>query len=165
MDLMQTQDQKALLAHQRGMQLKQIGEAKSTVMTTYRSIKVGYNQEEYLQDIKSSRLRVIMSRFRCGQHGLQVQLGRQTKPWVPHCDRKCTCCESGSVEDEHHFLFDCPLYADLRGKAKFASLIWFPAIAIGSTRVFLNYNDSTSVASYIDESMNKRSQYMNCPDQ
>ena len=29
-------------------------------------------------------------------------------------ERVCLVCMSGSVEDEHHFLFDCPAYCHIR---------------------------------------------------
>ena len=28
--------------------------------------------------------------------------------------RQCECCQSGEVENAYHFVFDCPLYAQLR---------------------------------------------------
>jgi len=38
-------DASKLLAHEKGLQLKQIGECTSTIIRTYRSLKVGYEQE------------------------------------------------------------------------------------------------------------------------
>ncbi len=60
--------------------------------------------------------RRLISRFRCGCHGLHVDTGRFGKH-SEHCsreDRVCHVCMSGSVEDEHHFLFDCPAYSHIR---------------------------------------------------
>ena len=54
----------------------------------------------------------LLSRFRCGCHGLHVDTGRfVNNPWD---DRVCEVCKSGCVESEHHFLFDCPAYAHIR---------------------------------------------------
>jgi hypothetical protein len=53
--------------------------------------------------------------FRCGCHGLHVDTGRFGKG-SEHCsreDRVCLVCMSGSVEGEHHFLFDCPAYSHI----------------------------------------------------
>ena len=55
----------------------------------------------------------LISRFRCGCHGLHIDTGRFGKG-SEHCSREdkvCLVCMSGSVEDEHHFLFDCPAYS------------------------------------------------------
>ena len=45
-------------------------------------------------------------------HTLKVQRGRQCKPKVPLHQRICKYCNV--LEDEKHFLLQCPLYADLR---------------------------------------------------
>ena len=59
-----------------------------------------------------------MSRFRsgCHMHGLRVDTGR----WENnvHLDRKdrlrLVCSSAQQVQDEHHFLFDCPAYSSIR---------------------------------------------------
>ena len=54
----------------------------------------------------------LMSRFRCGCHGLHIDTGRFVN--TPRDDRVCEVCKSECVENEHHFLFDCPAYAHIR---------------------------------------------------
>jgi len=57
-----------------------------------------------------------VQQFRCGCHGLHVDTGRFGEH-SEHCskeDRVCLVCMSGSVEDERHFLFDCPAYSHIR---------------------------------------------------
>ena len=57
----------------------------------------------------------LLSRFRCGCHGLHVDIGR----WVDtkREDRLCQICHSSrDVEDEQHFLFSCAAYSDVRQK-------------------------------------------------
>ncbi len=93
-----------LLAHVEGLQLKQIGDGTSSTMRTYRNLKVGYDREHDLNTMKSQRMRALLSRFRCGQHGLEVQLGRQAPVYVAFADRTGRCCTTGEVEDENHFL-------------------------------------------------------------
>ena len=154
-------DHKQLLEHEKGLQLRLIGDGSTTVTRLYRSIKVGYEPEAYLRAVKSFKLRTVLSRFRCGQHGLEVQLGRQASVYVPREDRKCRVCHQQCVEDEHHFLFLCPLYADIR--QKYAELFW--DLADGSVRVFLNYNDLNLVAHFIEECLMSRRQHMNNIDQ
>ena len=43
---------------------------------------------------------------------LSVETGRFVGE--KHCDRICTLCSSGSVEDEIHFIFHCCLYDNQR---------------------------------------------------
>jgi hypothetical protein len=73
--------------------------------------------EEYL-NIKKFQCRQILCKFRISAHNLLIETGRYEKErsesgqyikldrsrWV------CQLCNSGSVEDEFHFLFKCPLY-------------------------------------------------------
>jgi len=59
--------------------------------------------------------RRMLSRFRCGCHGLHVDTGR----WIgsERKGRLCQVCHSlQDVEDEQHFIFDCPAYSHIRNK-------------------------------------------------
>jgi len=48
-------------------------------------------------------------------HRLKVETGRWQKPSaISFNERKCTLCLK--LEDEFHFLLECPLYKDLRKK-------------------------------------------------
>jgi hypothetical protein len=51
---------------------------------------------------------ISLIRLRTGSHNLEVQRLRQVHPRVPRALRTCPLCNSGSVQDEHHMLFDCP---------------------------------------------------------
>ena len=46
---------------------------------------------------------------------LSIETGRYQVPKVPSNERFCLICYS-SVENEHHALFECPLYDDVRLK-------------------------------------------------
>ena len=54
----------------------------------------------------------LISRFRCGCHGLHDDTGRFVN--TPRDDTVCEVCKSGCVRNEHHFLFDCPAYAHIQ---------------------------------------------------
>jgi hypothetical protein len=56
--------------------------------------------------------RTVLTRWRLSNHDLQIETGRYTVPYTPREDRLCTLC--GAIEDEHHVIFDCPRYDDLR---------------------------------------------------
>ena len=72
----------------------------------------------YLSALKNFRSRRLVSRFRCGCHGLHVDSG-QFKPVAQRVDREqrfCLVCASNTAEDEHHFVFDCPAYRPIRDR-------------------------------------------------
>ena len=56
--------------------------------------------------------RSILAQFRCGILPLRIETGRYVgeKPE----ERLCKVCQSGQIENELHFLFNCVLYNDFR---------------------------------------------------
>ena len=66
--------------------------------------------------VHDARHRICLSRFRCSAHQLRVERDRYLPETIkpPRHLRTCLICCSDSVEDEHHFIFHCPLYSDLR---------------------------------------------------
>jgi len=74
-----------------------------------------YGYKEYLSKVNNAQLRRSLARFRCANHKLQIELGRQVKPVkvpVQQCYYKL--CNLGAVEDEDHFLLVCPTYQSVR---------------------------------------------------
>ena len=59
-----------------------------------------------------SRLRLLMQ-FRMGPHALPVEQGRLARPAIPWHLRRCTLCETRALENERHFVFDCPHFAHI----------------------------------------------------
>ena len=59
-----------------------------------------------------SRLQLLM-RFRMGSHALPGEQGRLAIPAIPRHLRRCTSCETRSLGDERHFVFDCPHFAHI----------------------------------------------------
>ena len=63
-----------------------------------------------------------MTRLRGGTNELRIETGRypittRDRKLEIH-ERRCLICMSGEVEDEEHFVMDCGMYEDLRGKMK-----------------------------------------------
>jgi hypothetical protein len=56
--------------------------------------------------------RTMMARLRMGTHALRVETGRYVNETREQ--RVCRMCELGVVEDEIHFMLDCPVYHGLR---------------------------------------------------
>ena len=50
---------------------------------------------------------------------MKIETDRYMAPKIPRDERKCLICQT--VEDEHHVLFNCPLYSTSR--AKFRNLL------------------------------------------
>ena len=85
-------------------------------VTVHRTLHPEYEYAQYLSQVRCLSNRRLISRFRSGCHGLHVDTGRFTKGGqkVEREQRVCQVCLSTAVEDEQHFLFDCPAYAHLR---------------------------------------------------
>lgn len=84
----------------------------STRAIFYRSINSFYYQH-YLNLVKVKKYRFALCRLRCSSHRLEIESGRWHKPVkTPIENRKCKHCKI--VENEFHFLFECPIYTDLR---------------------------------------------------
>ncbi len=86
-----------------------------TSLVWYRNLQPDYQYAEYLSTVKCFSNRRLLSRFRCGCHGLHVDTGR----WVgtERKDRLCQVCHSSQdVEDEQQFIFDCSAYSHIRTK-------------------------------------------------
>ena len=77
----------------------------------YSLIKPNLKCEDYLKHLEQP-LRYTLASFRCSVHQLNIEQGRQTGIHVSQ--RLCNICNLGTIEDEIHFLFDCPVLADLR---------------------------------------------------
>ena len=53
-----------------------------------------------------------MALFRTGALPLAIETGRYSRPQVHLNDRLCKLCENSVVEDEQHFMMNCPLYSE-----------------------------------------------------
>ena len=65
--------------------------------------------EKYLHEIKNAALRQSLTKFRLSNNVLNIEKGRHTVPKTPKGQRFCPFCP-GLVEDEVHFLLECPVY-------------------------------------------------------
>jgi len=87
-------------------------------LVMYRSFKPECQYAENVSIVKCvSNLRWL-SRFRCGCHDLH-DFQVDTRRWAgtERKDRLCQVCHSlQDVEDEQHFVFDCPAYSHIRNK-------------------------------------------------
>ena len=71
--------------------------------------------KQYLDIILIAKYRYALTRLRTSSHRLAIETGRWTKPHsTPRFERKCQLCNT--LEDEFHFMLECPLYRDVRVK-------------------------------------------------
>lgn len=70
----------------------------------------------YLKLLPPSPALFALIKFRLGAHTLRVETDRWLVPKPPRESRICHFCSMQAVEDEQHFLFDCPFYSIIRGQ-------------------------------------------------
>ena len=87
-------------------------------LVSYRTTQLEYKPAEYLSVVKCASSRRLISRFRTGCHGLWVDTGCWADSvHLDRTDRLCLVCKSlDCVEDEQHFVSDCPAYSHIRSQ-------------------------------------------------
>jgi hypothetical protein len=80
-------------------------------LRTYGLIKHKFEREDYLVQVKNTKHRQNLTKFRLSNHKLMIEIGRHKK--LSKEDRICEVCNNG-IEDEVHFLVRCKLYEKLR---------------------------------------------------
>ena len=78
---------------------------------TYRIFKENFRPEHYLTKIPT-KFCVTLSKFRMSNHKLKIEVGRWAN--TPRNERLCDICETQSLGDEFHFLFECSKLNNLR---------------------------------------------------
>ena len=81
--------------------------------------------------------RRLLARTRLGCLSIHLETGRYSKPRIPEVDRICLVCNSGQIESEEHFLFQCMAYEHERLK-------WLDKLTL------LNEFETTDLASKLD---------------
>ena len=85
--------------------------AESPKANSYIKFKNRISLEKYLSSIQNVRHRIALTRFRLSNHNLLIEKGRHFRP--KRHDRKYFICKD-DVEDENHFITNCPLYSNQR---------------------------------------------------
>ena len=58
------------------------------------------------------KFRIALSKLRCSTHNLLVETGRHSN--IAYENRICKLCNLAKIEDEHHFIMECPFYTEFR---------------------------------------------------
>ena len=93
--------------------------SKSTKLSLfYHPAKSSFTKEPYLDHVNNASFRFRTTRLRISAHDLEIEIGRYHK--IPREKRICKWCNltlgNAEIENEHHMLFVCDLYANLRKK-------------------------------------------------
>ena len=92
-------------------------------LRTYSQFKQDFQTENYLLNFNNFEKRKYFTKLRISSHDLQVDLylpvshetGRYNKPRkTPVEKRICPYCNMQNIEDEFHFVMECPNYKELR---------------------------------------------------
>ena len=83
-------------------------EVEGNKLRTYKLFKDNFEMEKYLTNVKDYSQRKMLARFRLSDHNLEIELGRRRRPKIPKDKRLCQKCKTNSVEDEVHFIMNCP---------------------------------------------------------
>ena len=80
---------------------------------SYNLFKSSPTLEKYVSVIPNQKHKTALCRLRVSSHNLMIEKGRHARPKIEREDRKCTLCTQ-TVEDECHFIINCPLYDNNR---------------------------------------------------
>ena len=96
--------------------------------------------------VRDARHRASLSRLRCSSHDLRVERDRYLPSAVkpPRHLRTCLLCASDATEDEHHMIFECPLYDSLR--FRFSEIF---STDCSTLDCFLNQTNQDRVAKFV----------------
>ena len=64
--------------------------------------------------MKNKNYRRALTRLRVSAHKLNIEIGRQRRPYIPRHQRLCLYCNCGDIDDEIHFLLKCNFHAEAR---------------------------------------------------
>ena len=137
-----------------------ISRYKSDKLRYYNLYKYDKGTEEYTKMNINKYQRSVFAQFRCGILPLEIEVGRYRD--IPLKERICQLCNN-AVEDEIHFLCECPRYMDYREslfkEAKEVDLS-FMHMDIFEQFVFLMSNFQKPVMKFLNKAISRRSYYI-----
>ena len=82
----------------------------------YSKFKFQFNMEPYLDLVDNYVLKKSLARYRTSSHALKVESTRYKKRLLNHANYEVEklCSHCNVIEDETHFLLECPSYSNLR---------------------------------------------------
>ena len=80
----------------------------------YRSFKTDHTSSRYLDLTRGPAWRRALVKLRISNHKLMIEIGRYNQ--TTKDNRHCPFCGCNVIEDEVHFLFQCPTYRMITNK-------------------------------------------------
>ena len=77
-------------------------------LRTYALLKTEIGRAGYLDKITNFKKRKILAKLRLSNHTLMIEKGRHMG--LEKEERVCPFCNGDDVEDEYHFIFECPTF-------------------------------------------------------
>ena len=77
-------------------------------LRTYAILKTEIGRVRYLDKIRNYNKRRILTKIRLSNHTLMIEKGRHKG--LGKEERICPFCAEDKVEDEYHFVFECPTF-------------------------------------------------------
>lgn len=139
-------------------QLTHIKDTESGKLRFYSKIYQQFELQKYLTFGINKHSRSFLSKIRLSAHSLAIETGRYGRPPVPATERFCKYCKD-KVENEIHFILDCPLYKSVRDK--FDSL-FLNSLNLGEENAIKhilnpeNQMDMKNICSYLKDSFTIR---------
>ena len=101
--------EKSLETKENNKLLKEINSMQK--LRTYKELKLTPGTEDYVASNMEKYSRSLIAKIRIGTLPIMIETGRYKQQ--PADERRCLSCPD-KVEDEKHFLMDCPLYNNIR---------------------------------------------------
>ena len=135
----------------------------STVLSPlYRHLKDEFEMASYLSIILTKSLRICLTKIRTSSHILRVESGRHGRIRIPRNERFCIYCDMNCIEDEYHFIIECPFYYSLRKKYIEKKYYVRPSMfKFISLMKSVEYNTIQKVCTFIKFAFNKRNANQN----
>ena len=128
-------------------------------LRTYIKFKQEYKMEKYISFNFTKYERSLCAQFRSGILPLRIEVGRYRQEQVE--ERICDFCPMNEIEDEEHFIFDCPLYAEEREILfKDTNLLLNQHITRGDILYLLFENHTCKIVRYIKKAYDKRKEIL-----
>ena len=107
--------------------------------------------QKYFSILTSSKKKINIAKIRMNSHELHSETSRWAVPKTPWMERIYHLCENMNIEDENHFLLECPAYNYIR--AQFHNLCC--NIDLPSLLRCQNYSELGRLLSKLFENRNK----------
>ena len=110
----------------------------------FKNAKETFNVSKYLSTIKNRESRSLFSKLRLDILPLEIELGR--RKGLAREERFCKFFNGNRIEDEVHFIFECPSFENLRAQALNSISVTTPTLShIDNIQKlnFLFYNEHT----------------------